>query len=227
MKVSSEHGSASTNVGESGEWLLEVTFPTAPYGKAFPVTVRDSLGRQKVFEFTSYSKGEVEFTVNQKLKVSGEPWEKFFGTANPGTVIEVMSEYGSARTVTEGYEWWLKVHFEGLTGPATFPIVLETSAGHRHVFEFTYQPAPIEFTAHQRYGSCSEIEPYDVFYGTARPGSTVTVMSDHGSGTTVAGDLGKWDLKVFFPSAPPGVPFAVTVMDAEGHQQSFEFVALP
>lgn len=225
VKATSEYGSASTTVKESGEWVLEVVFNGAPYGKTFPVELRDSIGHEKVFVFTSYSKGEVEFSASQKYGVNTDPWEKFFGAATPGTVIEVMSEYGSARVVAEGYEWYLKVHFEGLAGPASFPIVLETSAGHRKVFEFRYQPAPIEFTANQKYGSCREPEPYDVFYGTARPGTTITITSDYGSAATVAGDFGKWDLKVFFLTAPPGVPFPVTVTDSEGHQKVFEFVA--
>ncbi len=223
VKVASEYGTGSTTVRENGEWFLEVEFPKAPYGKTFPVQVSDGLGGKRVFEFTSYWKADVPFTARQKYGVSPEPWEKFHGTANPGTVVEATSEYGQARVITEGHEWVLELAFEGLTGPVTFPIVVEASGDHRMVFEFSYRP--VEFTAHQKYGSCSESPPYDIFYGRAAAGTKVWVASPYGSAETVAGDRGEWEVRVFFEAAPHGEAFPVSVTDAAGHEKQFEFVS--
>ncbi len=160
--------------------------------------------------------------------MNGYQWEKFYGTATPGTVIGAYSEYGSAETVAEGDgNFYLKVHFEGLTAGQTIGIVVETSEGDRRTFEFRYEPAPIEFTANQVYGSCSETPPYEKFYGTATPGATVWAESAYGNATTVASAEGKWDLKVFFEGATPGEPFIITVGDSEGHTKSFTFTVLP
>ena len=42
---------AATN----GEWLVKVFFTGAPVGEPFTVTVSDSEGHVKTFEFTSYA----------------------------------------------------------------------------------------------------------------------------------------------------------------------------
>lgn len=83
-----------------------------------------------------------------------------------------------------------------------------------------------EFSAFQTYGSCSEPLPYDVFYGTAKPGSTVTVASPHGSGSTTVDAEGAWSLRVDFPSAPYGASFEVKVRDEFGSKKVFSFVSL-
>ncbi len=82
------------------------------------------------------------------------------------------------------------------------------------------------FTASQKYGSCSEPVPYDVFSGKAQPGTTVTVTSAHGGGSTTANDDGKWSLQVEFPSAPYNEQFTVTVKDHTGATKTFPFISL-
>jgi hypothetical protein len=76
------------------------------------------------------------------------------------------------------------------------------------------------------YGSCSENPPYEKFYGTATPGSTVWAESPYGSGSTVVGADGNWHFKVFFEGATPGEPFNVVVEDSEGHSKMFSFIVL-
>lgn len=76
--------------------------------------------------------------------------------------------------------------------------------------------ATVAFTASQQYGSCSEDVPYDIFSGTATPGSTVTVSSPYGSGRTTADGSGHWMRTVEFPSAPRGETFAVTAAGLGG-----------
>ncbi len=86
---------------------------------------------------------------------------------------------------------------------------------------------PAEFTAYSQFGSCSETPPYDVYYGTGEPGSTVEISSEYGSGSVVVGENGNWEKKVIFEEAPAGKPFLVHVSDAFGRKAKFEFVYLP
>lgn len=86
------------------------------------------------------------------------------------------------------------------------------------------EPKTVDFSAHQKYGSCGEVVPYDVFYGTASPGTKIWVASPYGEGMTVAGDNGGWDLKVKFPSAPAGKTFEVVVETSEGDRKVFTFI---
>ena len=85
---------------------------------------------------------------------------------------------------------------------------------------------PAEFTAHQKYGSCGEEVPYDVWYGTGKPGTKVFIGSEHGSADRVIGESGKWEIKVKFPEAPCGEEFKVVLETSEGHRKVYEFVRL-
>jgi hypothetical protein len=88
----------------------------------------------------------------------------------------------------------------------------------------TKPPKEFEFTAYQQYGSCEETPPYDVFWGTAPPGTPIYVESEYGSGSTETRENGEWEIKVFFPEAPADKVFAVKVKDNAGHKKWFEFV---
>lgn len=81
-----------------------------------------------------------------------------------------------------------------------------------------------EFWAKQKYGSCGEAVPYDVFYGTAKPGTTISVTSPYGSGSTTATEHGEWKVKVEFPGAPAGETFTVTVSASTGESKTFTFL---
>jgi hypothetical protein len=85
-------------------------------------------------------------------------------------------------------------------------------------------PKDIEFTAHSVYGSCEETPPFDVYWGTAPPGTPVYVESEFGSGVTEANANGDWEIKVFFPEAPADKVFSVKVKDNKGNKKFFEFV---
>ena len=223
IELISKYGNARM-VTESGEWFLKLHFEGLKTATSIPIVLETSTGKRMEFTF-NYRPKTVEFSARQMFGTSAEPWEKLYGTAPPGTVIEVGSAHGNARLVTESYEWRLKLHFEGLTEATTFPIELHSSTGKVMEFMFTYQPKAVEFTAIQKYGWCSDPDPYDIYYGTARPGSTIAVTTDgHGSAGTTADDRGKWELKVFFTNTTPGQPIAVTVSDTDGHAATFEFV---
>ncbi len=228
VKATSDFGSASTTVTEKGKWEMKVKFPSAPYYQWFAVKIADTDGHSKTFEFKSkYNPdAQYDFTITQKYGVNSDQWEKFTGTATPGTVIGAYSDYGSAETVAEGGEFYLKVHFAGLMPGQTIGIVVETTEGDRRTFDFRYEPTPIGFSVIQKYGSCSENPPYDVFKGTATPGATIWAESPFGGASTMAGDLGYWDLQVFFEGATPNQPFNVTISDSEGHSKVFTFTVL-
>ena len=87
------------------------------------------------------------------------------------------------------------------------------------------KPPKVEFTAHAEYGSCELSPPYDVYWGTASPGSKLSIISEYGSGTVRANEKGDWEIKVFFPEAPKGKVFVVKAKDELGHKKTFEFVS--
>jgi hypothetical protein len=89
----------------------------------------------------------------------------------------------------------------------------------------TTTSAIAEFTANQKYGSCSEPVPFDVFSGKAEPGTTVTVSSPHGGGSTTVDAEGKWSVKIEFPSAPYNEQFTVAVTDSSGVNKTFPFTS--
>jgi len=81
----------------------------------------------------------------------------------------------------------------------------------------------VAFKAHQKYGSCGEEVPYDVFYGTAKPGSKISAISEYGSNSTTANDDGQWEMKVIFPEAPSGKTFNVKIKASTGESMTFSF----
>ncbi len=81
----------------------------------------------------------------------------------------------------------------------------------------------IEFTAHNVYGVCEENPPYDVYWGTAPPGTPIYVESEFGSGSTTANESGDWELRVYFPEAPAEQEFTVKVKDDKGNKIHFGF----
>jgi len=85
------------------------------------------------------------------------------------------------------------------------------------------KPKDVKFTANQKYGSCGEEVPYDVFWGTAKPGAKIEASSPYGSNSTTANDKGHWELKVKFPDAPQGETFKVKIMSSDGGYQKFTF----
>lgn len=79
------------------------------------------------------------------------------------------------------------------------------------------------FEAHQKYGSCGEEIPYDVFYGSAKPGATISASSEYGSNSTTANDDGRWEMKVTFPGAPSSSTFNVKIRASTGESKTFSF----
>lgn len=82
--------------------------------------------------------------------------------------------------------------------------------------------ADVAFSANQKYGECGEEVPYDIFWGTATPHTTVTISSPYGSKTLEVGKKGHWEGKVYFEGAPRNQGFLITVSGANGSKQ-FDF----
>lgn len=83
-------------------------------------------------------------------------------------------------------------------------------------------PEPVQWSAFQVYGTCDATPAYDVFYGTAEPGSIILISSPYGGRDKLVGENGTWEVKVFFPDAPVGEPFQVWVTSGD-HQDDFWF----
>jgi hypothetical protein len=225
--VGSEYGDGSVKIGEGGEWSLYVKFPEAPCNETFTVVVENENNRR---EFRmKYICASHEFSATQQYGENTEPWTKFHGTGNPGDKIWVGSEFGTVETVVEGNgEWFAKLHFnDNLPANREIGIVIESSSDDRAEFGFYWivkEHEEVEFTANQQYGSCGEEVPWDKFWGTAAPGSTIWVESPFGGGTTTANGDGNWQIEVEFPEAPLGEAFTVVIESSDDGRATFSFV---
>ncbi len=156
----------------------------------------------------------------------------FRGTTEPGATVLAAGKFPAA---VDGEGHW-SVQLVLAEGPNRAAFVATDPAGNTAEASVVvyYDPPPpppeepppsVGFTAFQTYGSCTESPPYDVFYGTADPNTTVQVISAYGSGSVVADAAGNWEIRVTFPTAPYGVGFDVKVRDHEGATETFEFVS--
>ncbi len=218
-------GEHKAEVGADGHWKITLNVnqgKTTVTFKAHDAAGNVSSASVTVVYEVSAPK-VVEFSANQKYGENADSYDKFWGTGSPGTKITGTSKYGSASTeASDGGEWDMKIWFEAPVG-VTFPVTISDAAGHSKTFNFTRVEAVHEFWAAQKYGSCSEDPPYDVFYGEGKPGTVIEIFSDYGSGRTEIGDGGGWDLKVVFDTAPVGKTFEVILETSEGHRKVFTF----
>lgn len=159
----------------------------------------------------------------------------FSGTTEPGATVIAGGKWEAAVTA-EGH-WSINLVLSPGANGAGFRAI--DAAGNETTARITVhldlseeepppkeEPPPgVEFSAFATYGSCELDPPYDVYHGTADPGTTVTITSEYGSGSATANTAGNWEKQVFFPEAPYGVVFAVTVKDHTGKKQVFEFVS--
>lgn len=173
----------------------------------------------------------IEITFPASGYLSEEKSLTFRGITEPGAVVTAGSY--QADVAADG-SWSITLFLP--EGETTARFVATDPAGNtaqasvnvvfaKPVVTSTTKPE-VAFTANKTYGSCSDDPPFDVYYGTGKPGSTISVLSEFGSGSTVVGGDGGWELQVFFPSAPPGQVFVVKVLDAFGNKKTFEFVSL-
>lgn len=220
-------GKYEADVDADGNWRIVLILSPGKNKTTF--VAKDAAGNQASASVTAVydaPEKDVAFTAHQKYGETAHGYEKFWGTAAPGTKVTVTSDYGSASTkASESGEWWLKLHFEAAAG-TTFKATVRDSEGHSKAFEVHVVEKVHEFSAKQKYGSCSENPPYDVFYGTGTPGMVVEIISKYGYTTTAVGDGGTWDKKVYFEDAVVGEVFEIVIETSEGHRKVFEFKRL-
>ena len=85
------------------------------------------------------------------------------------------------------------------------------------------EPEEVPWSVHQQYGSCGESPPYDVFYGTATPGTKIWIESKYGGTSVKANGDGHWEAKVTFYEVPAGKSFEIVVESSNGHRKVFPF----
>jgi hypothetical protein len=226
--ATSSFGAADMVVGESGEFDLKVFFEGAPTGVAFPVTL--SVGQvDHEFHFTwLWDPLNVDITAHQAYGTSDSPtpFEKFFGTAPPGTPITITSAYGSASgEAWEEGEWYLKVFFTAAPVGEAFPVMV-TVGDESFTFAFTSLfDGAIEFAVHQEGTSSSSASPYTRFIGTAAPGTHILVQSAYGSEDLEVGESGEFNFKLWFTGAPAGLKFPITLSVDHEHYGTYYFTS--
>lgn len=82
----------------------------------------------------------------------------------------------------------------------------------------------IEFSIDQKFRSCDSAEPYEVFWGTGRPGLVIEFISAFGDRRIEVGESGEWTTEVFFHEVPVNDPFDIVVETSDGHREVFTFV---
>ncbi len=144
------------------------------------------------------------------------------GGVTPGSKVY----FGDQQARVEGDDWQIEVKLRPGKNELWFKAIDESGLKTKASVTVWYVGADVEyeFWAAQKYGSCGEETPYDVFYGKAKPGSVIEVGSPYGSGRVEVGKEGHWELKVFFEGSPTGEPFKVTVYASTGETKHFTFV---
>jgi hypothetical protein len=206
------------------EFALERLAPPPPVTE--PKTTEPANTEPKTTEPKTTEKpapAEVEFTAN--LGSDGRALQPmkhgFYGTATPGSVIHLSSEFGSAEVVAGSKgKWEAKlVMYEVPIG--TIVHVRITASSSPQAFEFDLErlaPAVVErdFTANAAFESCDSDPPYNEYWGTSTSGAVITISSPYGSKQVTANAEGKWEARVEFPSAPFGETFNVQLTSSKG-----------
>ncbi|MDR9450191.1 MAG: hypothetical protein RI637_03135 [Acidimicrobiia bacterium] len=156
---------------------------------------------------------------------------QFEGTTEPGAVVAAGPYL--AEVAADGH-WSIVLLLNPGGNLASFTSTDAAGNVTEVTVSVTYDPpAPLKseppataFTAHNTWGSCAESPPYDEYYGTAKPGTRVEVISAYGSGSTTVAGNGEWYVKVFFETAPYGKTFEVKAKDGFGTKIFFEFTSL-
>lgn len=156
-------------------------------------------------------------TTEPGARVFGGPYEATVDADGSWSIVLILSE-GSNRATFRAVDAAGNESVASVT--AVYQSPTKTTSPPK---EPAKDPAP--FVAHATWLECAEVPPFDEYYGTGEPGSSVMVMSEWGSGETTVGADGAWYVKVFFPKAPTGVTFDVKVKDSYGRYTYFTMTA--
>lgn len=164
---------------------------------------------------------EIAFPENRQR--FGEKEVRIRGFTEPGAKVTFRDR---SVDVSDDGKWQAGVVLQ--VGRNRLTVTATDAAGNSaqdSVLVFYVPPDLVEFSAHAQFGSCELDPPYDVYYGTGEPDTTVVITSEYGSGQATVGGEGNWEVKVFFPEAPYGEPFVVQATDEFGRAKSFEFTS--
>ena len=142
-------GKFNVPVNSSGAWSIDLVLAKGANGVVFVAT--DAAGnateaRLTVYydvpaETTTTTKAEAgwEFSAFQKYGSCAEPvpYDEFWGTGKPGSVINVTSPYGSGSTTVDGEgNFWIRVEFPTAPFGETFSVKVKDEFGNKKVFSF-------------------------------------------------------------------------------------------
>ena len=151
----------------------------------------------------------------------------FSGTTEIGAMV-FAGRYEA--TVTSTGEWRIALTLSPGRNVAT--LIATDAAGNETsatvvVFLEATEPKPDrdwEFTAHRVNGSSSETPPFDVYWGTGKPGTVIQVLSEYGSKSAEVDTDGDWEVLVHFSTSPANIEFQVKIKDFEGSKLTFGFI---
>lgn len=159
----------------------------------------------------------------------------FKGTTEPGAKVAAGRWEAD---VDDGGNWRIVLVLNEGQNTARFTATDDAGNSSEATVTVFYAPVPetttttvkekeYEFSAFATFGSCSETPPYDVYYGTGKPGTVIEITSEYGSGSVEVDGEGNWEKKVVFETAPPDKAFLVKVTDAFGNTKKFEMIYQP
>lgn len=142
IQLISDYGSSSKTLEATGGGDLKLWFsPLPPAGVPFDVTVKVNGETWETYQFTSWwDPSAVEITVNHAYETCSEPepFDDLWGTAPPGSLIEILSPYGSqSLTVGAGGGWEKRIHFSGATYGEPFTVTVKVDGETHLSYQFT------------------------------------------------------------------------------------------
>lgn len=233
VAVTSEYGTAYTWADSKGNWEVLVDFDPPAGTTTFPVKVKlyHQPEVRRTFELTTVAEGSTKvFTANQQSStLDGEPYTNvYWGTANPGEKIKVISDYGWDYVYAdESGNWELAVTFNPPGGTKTFNVTARyyhDSSVNKTFTLTTVAPEAAAFTATQKESSVSASAPTNSYCGTGQPGHEILIWTEaHGQVSTVVDGSGNWEVDLTYSGVAKGDTFQVKAKDLNsGTKHYFE-----
>ncbi|MGA7228243.1 MAG: hypothetical protein WBZ45_08550 [Acidimicrobiia bacterium] len=149
-------GKYEADVAKSGEWHIVLVLSEGKNTARF--IARDPAGNESEASVTVYyavpttitepttsttEKQPAEFSAHASYGSCSTtpPFDVYYGTGEPGSLVQITSEYGSGSVeVGENGQWEKKVFFETAPAATTFVVHVSDSYGREANFEFIYTP---------------------------------------------------------------------------------------
>jgi hypothetical protein len=136
------HIQATTTIAGDGTWSVNVDYGAVTPNVAFHVKADDTnTGERKYFEYTLIDDNAAPFTANQTYGSCAEspPYDVYYGTGSPGTLVEIISPYGSGSTMIDAEgNWAVLVEFPSAPAGEPFTVKAKDHTGTKILFSFEY-----------------------------------------------------------------------------------------